>query len=131
MTTLEKPVSIKANKFKSDKWDELTEGRRFTKSDIPTLELLCHWHMVVETCINDLDDMNNQLFYENKLEDIKPMPQLAILKQASAEIRAINKQLGINDEAQSEQPNREVTVIHGLFENRLSRATNKSRTKAG
>ena len=33
--------------------------------------------------------------------DIKALPQIATMKQASAEIRALNKQLGIMDEGEA------------------------------
>lgn len=41
---LRKPPSVASNVFKSKKWDELTSGRTFSKSDIPTLEMLCQWY---------------------------------------------------------------------------------------
>lgn len=84
--------------MKSSKWDELTSGRSFQQSDIPTLTLLCQWHAVIDQCIEDITYGDGvQVAYENKLGDIKAFPQLAIMKQASAEIRALNKQLGIDD----------------------------------
>lgn len=95
---LEKPASISNNAFKSAKWDELTAGRNFKKSDVPTLTLLCQWYAVVEQCIFDITiDGEVRVAYANSMNDIKAMPQLATMKQASAEIRALNKQLGIID----------------------------------
>lgn len=100
--SLQKPQEVKDNDFKSKKWDEIVNGRKFTDSDIPTLELLCHWYAVVDKCKQDMNyDGDIQLVYENNMGDIKPLPQLSTLKQASAEIRALNKQLGINDESQN------------------------------
>lgn len=96
---LNKPLSIAANELKSAKWDELTAGRDFAPSDAPTLELLCQWHAIVERCIEDMDIGGDiSVAYTNQLEDIKALPQIGVLKQASAEIRALNKQLGINTE---------------------------------
>lgn len=97
---LKKPTSIASNPFKSAKWDELTQERNFESSDIPTLALLCNWYAVIERCIEDMDTQDSdlpQVAYMNNMDDIKAMPQLATMKQASAEIRALNKQLGIND----------------------------------
>ena len=38
-----------------------------------------------------------QVAYQNDMGDIRALPQLSTMKQASAEIRALNKQLGIRD----------------------------------
>ena len=93
-----KPTSIKDSEFKSAKWDEITEGRNFKTSDIPALTLLCQWYAVIEKCIKDISINNEvQVAYQNNIGDAKPLPQLSTMKQASAEIRALNKQLGICD----------------------------------
>lgn len=95
---MDRPEQIKLDPFKSAKWDELTSGRSFKKSDIPTLVLLCEWYAVIDKCIDDITYSGEvQVAYENKMGDIKALPQLEIMKKASAEIRAINKQLGISD----------------------------------
>lgn len=101
---LSKPQSVAGDPFKSAKWDELTAGRAFEASDAPQLALLCQWYAVIERCTQDLDFGGDlpQVAYQNEAGDIKAMPQLATMKQASAEIRALNKQLGINDEAKGE-----------------------------
>lgn len=95
-----KPKSVRENAFKSKKWDEITNGRKFDKSDIPTLEILCSWHAIAHKCMEDLNSSNDgiEVAYQNDIGDVKALPQIATLKQASAEIRALNKQLGINDE---------------------------------
>ena len=119
---LEKPSSVSADPFKSAKWDELTAGREFAQSDAPTLALLCQWHQVVAQCMDDLDYGGEiRVAYENKMGDVKAFPQLATMKQASAEIRALNKQLGINDEAAPAAPKRGA-VIHVIQGKRLARA---------
>lgn len=98
--TLRKPRSVSADPFKSKKWNELTKGRKFSQSDIPALTLLCQWYAVVERCMGDIDLGGGlpQVAYRNDMGDYKAMPQLSTMKQASAEIRALNKQLGIVDE---------------------------------
>lgn len=93
---LTKPSSVASDPFKSAKWDELASGRRLRASDAPALELLVQWHAVVQRCIDDLDAAGGQVAYQNKIDDIKPLPQIAIMKQASAEIRALGKQLGMD-----------------------------------
>lgn len=101
MAKLEKPASITANSFKSAKWDEITKDRSFKQSDVPTLELLCQWHLVVQQCIDDLDEFGTLIHVDSQGRP-HSWPQLNTMKQASAEIRQLNKQLGIDDTAEEE-----------------------------
>lgn len=96
---LTKPATVKNDAFKSAKWDEITQGRNFTQADAPALALLCQWYAVVESCVSDMNygEPLPRVAYGNDLGDIKAMPQLSTMKQASAEIRQLNKQLGIQD----------------------------------
>lgn len=130
MAKLDKPDSISANPFKSQKWDEITKGRTFAQSDVPTLVLLCHWHAVADKCMDDCEmDGEMQVAYMNDKGDINAMPQIGTLKQASAEIRALNKQLGINDEAHAEAKPKE-TKLYAIQGNRRARAANKGSAAA-
>ena len=123
---LTKPASIQASPFKSAKWDEITAGRDFKESDTPVIALLCSWYEVVEKCMSDIDVGGGvQVAYQNDIGDIKALPQLTTMKQASAEIRALNKQLGINDEATQSKPTREVP-LYVIQANRQSRAKNRA-----
>lgn len=122
MAKLKKPKSVKSSKIKSDKWDEITKDRDFKESDIPTLTLLCQWHLVAETCISDMDEVDNQLVYTNNLDDIKAMPQLEIMKKASAEIRQLNKQLGICDTAKQPKQTNKTTILKMVVDDRARKA---------
>ena len=108
-----KPASVAADRWKSAKWDELTEGREFGQSDVPTLTLLVQWYAVMERCIADIEGGGGAVVFENNLGDVKPLPQIGVMKQASAEIRQLNKQLGINDEAKPDKAEKgaEVTPL--------------------
>lgn len=97
---IRKPRAVANDPFKSAKWDEITAGRTFTTSHIPTLTLLVQWYAVVNRCISDMDDAGGRVAYENDMGDLKQMPQISTMKQASAEIRQLNKQLGIADTAE-------------------------------
>lgn len=100
MPMLKKPQSIEQDAFRSQKWDELTREHEFSQKDIPTLTLLVSWYQVVQECIDEISTPSGvQVAYQNDIGDIKAAPQLTTMKQASAEIRAINKQLGIDDTA--------------------------------
>ena len=94
-----KPASVSRDPWRSKKWDELTDGRDFRPSDVPALTLLVQWYQVIEQCMDDIGSMGNgiQVAYSNDRGDINALPQLSTMKQASAEVRALNKQLGIND----------------------------------
>lgn len=94
---IRKPASIRGDAFKNAKWNELTKGRNFRQSDVPTLTLLCQWYAVAQRCIDDMDELGGQVAYQNDLGDLRALPQIATMKQASAEIRQLCKQLGIND----------------------------------
>lgn len=123
---LRKPASIETDEFKSAKWDELTEGRRFQTSDVPTLSLLCQWHKIAAQAMDELDGFGGQTAYQNDMGDLKAFPQIGTLKVASAEIRQLNKQLGINDEAEPEVANggaSVLTLVTGKRAKRRARAT--------
>lgn len=122
---LDKPSSIANSPFKSAKWDEITKGRNFQQSDIPTLALLCQWYQIVEKCMDDItygDDI--QVAYQNDIGDVKAFPQLSTMSKASAEIRALNKQLGINDEATPQDTKRKDTKLALIQAARLAKAKN-------
>ena len=57
---IRKPRAVANDPFKSAKWDEITAGRTFTTSHIPTLTLLVQWYAVVNRCISDMDDAGGQ-----------------------------------------------------------------------
>ena len=123
---LEKPPSVASSPFKSAKWDEIVAGREFKASDAPVISLLCSWYEVVDKCIDDISiDGDVQVAYSNDLGDIKALPQLSTMKQASAEIRALNKQLGIDDEAKPQKGGGKVVPLHAIQKNRQSKAANK------
>lgn len=124
---VENPPSIASNEFKSRKWDEITAGRDFSQSDIPTLALLCQWHAVVQRCIEDMDEAGGQVAYQNDMGDLKALPQLSTMKQASAEIRALNKQLGIDDQPQQQLAKQRETPLYVIKTNREKRSARATR----
>lgn len=127
-----KPRSVAANPVMSEKWDEITEGRSFSRGDIPTLQQLCYWYAILDRCMVDITQGDSVMVaYSNDMDDIKALPQIATMKQASAEIRALNKQLGIKDEVAPEQKDRKVTpleLIQGRRQARAADAESRRRT---
>lgn len=61
-----------------------------------------------------------QVAYSNDVNDIKALPQIATMKQASAEIRALNKQLGINDGPRKKPI--KVSVLQSVVNDRQKKA---------
>ena len=118
-----KPVSVSESPFKSAKWDEITAGREFAEADAPVLALLCAWYEVADKCMSDIDVGGEvQVAYSNDMGDIKALPQLSTMKQASAEIRALNKQLGIDDESRPQKTEARVIPLNVIQKKRQSRA---------
>lgn len=95
-----KPAYIAENPIMSAKWDEITSERNYDARHATTVEQLCFWYSVLRQCQEQVTvDGEIQVAYENNLGDIKALPQMSTAKQASDQIRQLNKQLGINDEA--------------------------------
>ena len=100
---LSKPPSVAKDPVQSARWDEVTAGRDFQPYDVPALTLLCTWYAIIDKCMEDLQFSDGlRVAYANDLSDIKAFPQINTIKQASAEIRQLNKQLGIYDGRDSE-----------------------------
>ena len=125
---INKPDSIKASPYKSAKWDEITAGRNFQESDVPTIALLVQWYEVVDQCMRDIASGDGiEVAYINDMGDEKAKPQLSTMKQASAEIRQLNKQLGINDEANAQEVEHSgESVLDEIIKRRKERRTRAS-----
>lgn len=126
--TLEKPRSIADSPYRSAKWDEITEGREFSKADAPLLALLCQWYEVNETALSEIDMGGEiQTAYTNAKGDLMPLPQLGTMARASAEIRALSKQLGLTEPAQivQEKPKAKVTPFDRIAKQRAQGPTRK------
>lgn len=126
---LRKPASVAKDAAQSAKWDELTRGRDFKDYDVPALTLLCMWYAVIDRCIEDLTFQDGlHVAYSNDMDDIKALPQIATMKQASAEIRQLNRQLGIYDGHNSET--REAPDGHDTLKLILGRSAEEDRLAA-
>lgn len=101
-----KPEDVAADQVLSEVWDAVAVTGRFADEDIPTLRLLCQWHKVYAQCVADVTHANGTIRLTSFDSDDNPrsMPQLATMKQASAEIRALNDQLGISPKYRAVAP---------------------------
>ncbi|QWT18108.1 P27 family phage terminase small subunit [Collinsella sp. zg1085] len=107
------PKDVRADECEKLIWKALVpKGNTFTKQDVPALRLLCFWHHVaIEARAalvrgEDTLEVLEQIGYKD-LEDISgnPMPlhrkhpALAVLKEATTEIRALSELLNISPKA--------------------------------
>lgn len=113
------PEDIALDPIQSAIWVELApEGNNgFSAQDVPTLRLLCYWHAVAKQAqdaiakgnghINIFDRIGTKPY---KTDDgrsvplVRKNPALGVLKEASAEIRALSDQLGISPRARAAEP---------------------------
>lgn len=122
---IRKPAAVANDAYKSAKWDELTAGRTFAQSDAPTLALLCQWHKVADTAMDELDHFGGETAYTNDMGDLKAFPQIATLKTASGEIRQLTAQLGIGGKTAREEPRKaspNLKVVESAMSERARRA---------
>ena len=123
---LTKPPNVENDAFKSAKWDELTAGRVFAQSDTPALALLCQWYKIAQQAQDELDNFGSQTAYQNDVGDLKAFPQITTLKTCSAEIRQLNKQLGICDTHEEPPTKAKVTPIE-IIQGRRARKASAAR----
>lgn len=116
-----KPPDVAGDAFKSAKWDELTAGRTFRRSDAPALSMLCQWYKIAAAAMDELDGFGGQTAYQNDAGDLRAFPQIQTLKLASAEIRQLNRQLGIIDAAEPESEGGRGSVLTIVTGNREKR----------
>ena len=127
---LKKPAYIAENPIMSEKWDEITKNPHLEEKHITAIEQLCFWYAVLRKCQEDITENGDiQVAYINKIDDIKAMPQMSSVKQASAEIRALNKQLGLLAEIEEERVEKKkekndtpLTVIRGRRQRKANAA---------
>lgn len=121
MGKISKPQRVADNPSMSAKWDDLCAGRDFTAKDVPNLQLLCYWHLVVEQCMDDLERGDTvQLAYVNARDDVQAMPQIETMRKASGEIRQLNKLLGIVEQHEPKEDKRDGSVLQ-LVQGRRSK----------
>ena len=101
-----------------DKERELLQG-----AEEPDFERLAELKSLTIKAQTELDDFGNQTAYTNDMGDLKAFPQISTLKTASAEIRQLNKQLGICDthEEADDGKRATATVLSVVSGNRAKR----------
>lgn len=102
------PENIAADEYQAEVWRSVTASGRFTDEDMPNLVLLCFWHSVAKAAEDAMSKgksvkVLDQVGYKpmkarNGRRAImeRPHPAVTVLKQATAEIRALNDTLGLS-----------------------------------
>lgn len=112
---VEMPADIAIDPVQSAIWDMIAPPvNNFIEADIPTLKLLCYWHAVAAHAQQEMageigTGKVNVLIKTDK--GYTKHPSLNTLKQASAEIRALNDQLGLSPLARSRIGLLQVTTV--------------------
>lgn len=89
------PMDIAEDPVQSELWAELAPPtNNFTQEDEPNMRLLVYWHTVAAQAQHDLR-------MDNGAVNLDDLDTVRILKQASAEIRALSEMLGLSPLARS------------------------------
>lgn len=109
------PEDIRKDPVQSEIWAWIAPPvNNFTEQDIPTLRLLTYWHAVAHQAEQAIHSEDGKIALFDKI-GVKPFktadgrevplvrknPAITILKEASAEIRALSDMLGISPLARS------------------------------
>jgi hypothetical protein len=121
---MRKPPDIAADPFKSARWDELTAGRTFKPGEATSLSLLVQWEAVAQKCIDEIDQIG-QAAYQDDMGNLKPIPQIASLKVASAEIRALSKALKLDEQETETNDDDESGFLRVIVGNRADKRANR------
>lgn len=104
----EMPENIAKDEYRAAIWRSVTASGRFSDEDAPNIALLCFWHSVAKAAedamskgksVKVLDQVGyKQMKARNGRMAIleRPHPAVTVLKQATAEIRALNDTLGLS-----------------------------------
>lgn len=119
MAGVSMPDDIARDPVQSDVWRSVApEGaNRYTEAEVPTLRLYCFWHAVARQAqetiakgdghVNIFDRIGTKPYKSadgRSLPLVRKNPALAVLKEASAEIRALSDQLGISPKSREAAP---------------------------
>lgn len=108
------PDDIAADPVQREIWALLApDGNRFAEQDVPNLSLLCFWHAVAMEARRQMskggkpalfDPISVKPFAQDNgkpLFMVRKSPALAVLKEATAEIRLLSDMLGVSPSARS------------------------------
>lgn len=106
------PADIAADPLQSAIWELVVpEFNHFSEQDLPQLRELVMWHSIFEQARQavTMDDGTGRIAIFS--EDGKKHPALAVMKEASAEVRALSDHLGVSPLARSRLGLMEATTV--------------------
>lgn len=124
---LDAPKDIEQDPFKYKKWQEITGEREFTESETPFLCTLIEWYRIIQQCTDDMADAGGHVAYQNDVGDIKALPQIAIMRQASAEIRQLNKLLGLSETGNKSTAKKSNSILKLVVQDRQNKRAQAGR----
>lgn len=113
------PEDIARDPVQSAIWEEIAPegGNGFSGRDVPNLRLLCFWHAVARQAREAIAKGDGHVSIFDRIGTkpyktadgksvplVRKNPALSVLKEASAEIRALSDQLGLSPRSRFEQP---------------------------
>lgn len=113
------PDDIALDPVQSAIWKSIAPdgANRFSEQDVPELRLLCYWHAVARQAqeaiakgdghINIFDRVGTKPYKTSDGKSVplvRKNPALGVLKEASAEIRALSDQLGVSPRSRAAEP---------------------------
>ena len=128
------PESVASDDYQSHIWASVTASGRFSDEDAPNLALLCYWHAVAKAAedamsrgksVKVLDPVGYKpVKAKNGRHAImeRPHPAVSVLKQATAEIRALNELLGPIQVQQARPQSDGARVLSLMFADRERKA---------
>lgn len=137
---LEMPESVASDDYQAQIWASVTASGRFTAEDAPNIALLCYWHAVAKSAedamskgksVKVLDPVGyKSIKAKNGRHAImeRAHPAVSVLKQATAEIRALNELLGLSRKSiqtqapQARQQSEGAKVLSLMFADRERKA---------
>lgn len=91
------PEDIAADPLKAEIWATVAPAvNGFADSDLPTLRLLVHWHAVAEMAVAEMEAGTGLDPFTRVGGVARKSDTVTVLKQASAEIRALSDMLGLS-----------------------------------
>lgn len=127
---VEPPTIIQNDPDKLRRWNEITADVTVTADAVPLLSTLVYWYSIQEQCLKDINaDDGIHVAYMNDQGDVKAMPQIDVLKKASAEIRALEKILNLERKPVVQSQNRTLSAFEEAKKRRESKLVDLSKVR--
>lgn len=123
---LEIPQEFKDSDFLRAQWLEITQEGAYIEKDIPLIKLLCLQYEIIDRCKGDLSTTGTlQVAYSDAFDNLKAIPQVNVLNQATNTALKITKELekrlqDRNAQTRPKHTNNALTLIAGKYNRKSS-----------